>query len=835
MKRIFLFNKYGKRWNKFLRQFKNLYQRIKNGSDSEYQKIRLINKLNQIYVRLEKMQHKVGVKLAGTAIAIMMLSATSFAQDFSAAGTLKASVDIDLNYTYDAAFADIDNDGDLDLYAAHHDDGLLIFTNDGNGNFSETESLNISKGESFEFVDIDGDNDLDLIRGNGGTIDVFTNEGNGVFIDSGKLQAGGADIDINTNKALIFADIDGDSDLDLYISERYAEIKVFTNNGSGIFTDAGNLQADGADIEASYLEAVFADVDGDSDLDLCLSRESSVVKVFTNDGAGNLTDAGNLQANGADVITGGYVHTVFADIDGDSDLDLFIRSAYSYFKALINDGSGNFTDAGNLQANGADIDVRSHEAPIFADIDGDNDLDLYITNPSDVIKVFTNDGNGNFSEAGNLQSSSTIKIMGTSFPEFADIDGDSDLDLFFGNEVFTNEGNGVFAAGANLQADGSDINMGDAVFADIDGDSDLDLYVGKYDGNIGVYINDGSGVFSTSGLLQVDGADFSVYGRPSPVFADIDGDSDLDLYVGETYGTIMVFINDGNGNFSASGNLQADGADINVPSPVPVFADIDGDNDLDLYIGETFGTIKVFVNDGGGNFSADGNFQAEGSDIVIGHNSAPAFADIDGDSDLDLYVGEYNGTISIFINNVENNTAPVADAGAAQSVYENELVTLDGSGSNDADSDALSYLWTAPDGITLSDATVISPAFTAPEVTEATNYIFTLVVNDGTDNSVADEVVITVENAVGIDNFSDNQFSVYPNPSTGILTLNLNIEDQNFTNSKILITDISGKTIQQLNVSNKQLKIDLSAQINGIYFVKFINNEGVKIAKVVKK
>jgi pimeloyl-ACP methyl ester carboxylesterase len=90
------------------------------------------------------------------------------------------------------------------------------------------------------------------------------------------------------------------------------------------------------------------------------------------------------------------------------------------------------------------------------------------------------------------------------------------------------------------------------------------------------------------------------------------------------------------------------------------------------------------------------------------------------------------------------NKAPVANAGSDQSVNEGVTVTLDGSASSDADNDALSYHWTAPTGITLSSNTTAKPTFTAPEVTTDAQYTFSLIVNDGTASSVADQVVVTV-------------------------------------------------------------------------------------------
>jgi azurin len=92
------------------------------------------------------------------------------------------------------------------------------------------------------------------------------------------------------------------------------------------------------------------------------------------------------------------------------------------------------------------------------------------------------------------------------------------------------------------------------------------------------------------------------------------------------------------------------------------------------------------------------------------------------------------------------NQAPTANAGADQSVNEGVIVTLDGTASTDPDSDPLNYLWTPPTGITLSSATSSKPTFTAPEVNADTQYTFSLVVNDGTVNSTADQVIISVKN-----------------------------------------------------------------------------------------
>ena len=131
-------------------------------------------------------------------------------------------------------------------------------------------------------------------------------------------------------------------------------------------------------------------------------------------------------------------------------------------------------------------------------------------------------------------------------------------------------------------------------------------------------------------------------------------------------------------------------------------------------------------------------------------SATPSFTapDVTADTDYTFTLTVTDGSAetddATVIVTVTANLPPVADAGTNQTVYSQSTVTLNGSGSTDPDGDMLTYAWTAPAGITLSDAAAANPTFAAPVVDGQEDYTFTLVVTD--DLGLTDEatVIITV-------------------------------------------------------------------------------------------
>jgi hypothetical protein len=148
------------------------------------------------------------------------------------------------------------------------------------------------------------------------------------------------------------------------------------------------------------------------------------------------------------------------------------------------------------------------------------------------------------------------------------------------------------------------------------------------------------------------------------------------------------------------------------------------------------------------------------------------------------------------------NTVPVANAGPAQSINELTVATLDGSGSSDFDGNALTYKWSAPVGITLSDLTVAKPTFTAPEVKKDTAYTISLIVNDGLLDSPADTVVIEVKNVSSLQEIP--MIAGWNIISTYVIPANVNMKDifQSMINSGKLkkVMDEAGKTVENFGI-----------------------------------
>ncbi|MEM7370612.1 MAG: T9SS type A sorting domain-containing protein [Bacteroidota bacterium] len=539
---------------------------------------------------------------------------------------------------------------------------------------------------SIAFADVDGDNDQDvLIAGDNGFVPIsrlYTNDGLGNFSEVKDTPFEGVE-----TGAIAFADVDGDNDQDVLITGSFFA-KLYTNDGSGVFTEVMNTPFNGVQNSA----IAFADVDGDNDLDVMISGRPNgsgpdplVTFLYTNDGIGNFSQMIGTPFVGVERGSIG-----FADVDGDNDPDVFLTGdagAGPVSRLYTNDGMGNFTEV----PGSSNPFVGVEESSIaFADLDGDNDQDLLLTGiglgGGPIALLYTNDGSGNFS----INPTSPIEGVYLSAIAFSDVDGDNDQDvLITGNpqsgsfrlsKLYSNDGSGNFSEVMGTPFIG--VDRCSIGFADVDGDNDQDaLIVGT------------TGFFRIATLYTNDGmgaftevrGPFDGVKSGSIAFADIDGDNDQDVLVSGRTGLSSItklYTNDGVGNFSEVMNTPFDSVSISSIA----FADVDGDNDQDVLItGSAIGIgpiSKLYTNDGTGNFIELINTPFVG--VLAG---SIAIADVDGDNDQDVLLTGGDGSASVsklYTNDGAGNFSEVMGT-PFDGVSSSSIAFADVDGDNDED------------------------------------------------------------------------------------------------------------------------------------------------------
>jgi len=300
------------------------------------------------------------------------------------------------------AFEDVDNDNDQDLLITAYTDLMGLFTrlyiNDGMGNFSEVmgTSFEAVSESSIVFADVDNDSDQDVLITGASISKLYTNDGMGNF-----SEVTGTPFEGGFLNSVAFADVDGDNDQDVLITgistTGTPTSKMYTNDGIGNFTESTALPFESLRVGAFD----FADVDGDNDQDLFITDRGnsgtlSSSRLYTNDGTGIFTEVMNTSFEGVSRSA-----ISFADVDGDSDQDLFItgrpNSGAWISKLYTNDGTGTFTEVMNTTIEGVE-----QGSIAFADVDGDQDQDLLITGYGNsgvaISKLYLNNGPANLTE-----------------------------------------------------------------------------------------------------------------------------------------------------------------------------------------------------------------------------------------------------------------------------------------------------------------------------------------------------------------------------------------------------------------------------------------------------
>lgn len=208
---------------------------------------------------------------------------------------------------------------------------------------------------------------------------------------------------------------------------------------------------------------------------------------------------------------------------------------------------------------------------------------------------------------------------------------------------------------------------------------------------------------------------------------------------------------------------------------------------------------------------------------------------------VDMF-GNYTATLIVNDGKVDSapdtvlistaNVPPAADAGPDQPAHIGDTVILDGSGSYDPDWDVipttpLNYNWTLtdPDGFDatseLSNPGTVNPSFT---VTIMGDYIATLVVNDGADNSAPDNVIISTENVKPVAN-PGADFATYTGSTVILNGSGSNDADEDPITFQWSLTSVPvGSSATLMNPTT--VTPSLTPDIVGFYIVSLVVNDG---------
>jgi hypothetical protein len=285
-----------------------------------------------------------------------------------------------MNLNLGHSWIDYDNDCDTDFYLSKGGQNFLhpnfLFENE-DGVYEKVENgiivEDLGQSQSSNWADIDNDGDLDLFIANleGQDNFLYLNNGDKTFtkITDSPL------LDYPESNYASFVDVNNDRFPDLFICNRFNDNNaLFINQGDGNFEPLTNdpIVTDGGN---SY-SCTWGDIDNDGDFDCFVSNTINQANfLYKNDGNGNFEkiETGDVVTD----ITDSYSSS-FADIDNDGDLDLLVMNANNQRNRLYrNDGNGNFTSDLNSPIY---TDISNSRGNTVGDIDDDGDLDLFVTN-----------------------------------------------------------------------------------------------------------------------------------------------------------------------------------------------------------------------------------------------------------------------------------------------------------------------------------------------------------------------------------------------------------------------------------------------------------------------
>jgi hypothetical protein len=551
-----------------------------------------------------------------------------------------------------------------------------------------------------QLADLDGDGDLDLfLQERSGRIAGFENVGTAAaprFLwRTDRLQ------DLDVGEWYRFSDLDGDGDPDLMGEARFSHVRAWRNidgpAGSELRLWADTLRdAEGVPLFSDRQNIPNAtDIDCDGLVDLFVGRLTGTVSRYEETGrdtAGSprfalLTDRfENIEIVAQIGSLHGANTLALGDVDADGDVDLFWGDFFEPGLLWI-ENTGTCAQPSLQRAPvpfppGAPLRTSGYNAPALGDLDGDGELEIlvgvlggaYDPKRTSVDNLWLLDPDGGAWRAVTSRFLPMLDVGSESVPAFGDWDGDGDADLLLGDKiaddgretgrvfafenVTTVPGETRFRALGPLPMEGS-YHFAPAL-GDLDGDGDADLLLGTWREGILAFRNDGPAPAGGARWTPLPEQDLALSrgSNATPALGDVDGDGDLDLVAGESSGELNYWRNEtgpdpGWPRFVLVTD-RLGGIDAGRRS-APALADWDGDARVDLLVGSEAESVTLW------RFGPPAGGEGDGEDpsapSLLGGSplgeelpafAAPAAHDFDADGDLDLFVGGIGGGVMLF-------------------------------------------------------------------------------------------------------------------------------------------------------------------------------------------